>query len=84
MLKLTANLPTVNTQAIVIPALVATVEAERPAPSKGIPIQRDDEFEAIAMDIAMRYERSLRWTPFNVSKDNEHYDIRAKFQLLIT
>ncbi len=78
MMNLTANLPEILTQAIVVPAPVAKIEAEEPTPPKGIPMRRDDEVEAIAMDIAMRYERSRGWTPIDVSKDGEHYDIRSE------
>lgn len=41
-------------------------------------MHRDDEVEAIAMDVAMRYERSRGWTPTDVSDDGEHYDIRSE------
>ncbi len=78
MLKLSANLPEILTQAIVVPVPVATVEAEEAVASQGVPMQRDDEVEAIAMDIAMRFERSRGWTPVDVSKDGEHYDIRSE------
>jgi hypothetical protein len=41
-------------------------------------VRRDDEVEAIAMDVAMRYERSRGWTPVDVSAEGEHYDIRSE------
>lgn len=47
-------------------------------PSKGVPMRRDDEVEAIAMDVAMQYERSRGWAPTDVSRDGEHYDIRSE------
>ena len=78
MRRLTANLPDVLTQAIVVPSPVAALESEKDVPSKGIPMRRDDEVEAIAMDVAMRYERSRGWTPTDVSSDREHYDIRSE------
>jgi len=78
MMKLTANLPDILTEAVVVPVPVATVEGDADNPSKGVPMRRDDEVEAIAMDVAMRYERSRGWTPFDVSKDGEHYDIRSE------
>jgi superfamily II DNA or RNA helicase len=77
MLNLTANLPEVLTQALVVPAPVAMVE-EEPEPSRGMPMRRDDEVEAIAMDVAMRYERSRDWTPEDVSDKGEHYDVRSE------
>ncbi|GIV04317.1 MAG: helicase [Fimbriimonadales bacterium] len=77
MMKLTANLPDILTEAVIVPAPVATVETEQ-APSTGVPMRRDDEVEAIAMDVAMRYERSRGWTPTDVSCDGEHYDIRSE------
>jgi len=77
MMSLTANLPEVLTQALVVPAPVATVEGE-PEPSHGIPMRRDDEVEAIAMDVAMRYERSRGWSPRDVSDEGEHYDVRSE------
>ena len=78
MEKLTANLPDVLTQAIIIPAPLDADESKTDRPSKGMPMRRDDEVEAIAMDITMRYERSRGWTPTDVSKDGEHYDIRSE------
>lgn len=41
-------------------------------------MRRDDEVEAIAMDVTMRYERTRGWLPVDVSKDGEHYDIRSE------
>lgn len=78
MLKLTANLPEVLTQAIVSPVPVVVVETEEKGHPKGVPMRRDDEVEAIAMDVAMRYERSRGWTPTDVSGDGEHYDVRSE------
>jgi len=78
MTQLTANLPEVLTEALIVPPPVATVDQDSSRPSKGVPMRRDDQVEAIAMDIAMRYERSRGWTPFDVSKDGEHYDIRSE------
>ena len=77
MLRLSADLPQVLTQALVAPAPVATFEAQS-EPSTGMPMRRDDEVEAIAMDVTMRYERSRGWTPNDVSRDGEHYDIRSE------
>jgi hypothetical protein len=77
MLKLTADLPQVLSQALVVPAPVATLDAE-PDPSAGVPMRRDEEVEAIAMELAMRYERSRGWTPYDVSPDGEHYDVRSE------
>jgi hypothetical protein len=34
--------------------------------------------EAIAMDVAMRYERGRGWTPVDVSREGEHYDVRSE------
>lgn len=78
MIDLRANLPEILTQAIVVPAPVAKIESEEPTPPKGIPMHRDDEVESIAMDIVMRYERGRGWTPVDVSKDGEHYDIKSE------
>lgn len=77
MLRLTANLPDVLTEAIVVPAPFATIEEEK-KPSKGMPMRRDDEVEAIAMEVTMRYEQSRGWTPVDVSKEGEHYDVRSE------
>ena len=77
MMKLTANLPDILTEAVIVPAPVATVETDE-TPAKGVPMRRDDEVEAIAMEIAMRYERSRGWTPVDVSHEGEHYDIRSE------
>jgi hypothetical protein len=78
MMKLTANLPDLLTEAVIAPVPVATVESDEEAPSKGVPMRRDDEVEAIAMEVAMRYEHSRGWTPVDVSRDGEHYDIRSE------
>jgi len=40
-------------------------------------MSRDDEAEAIAMETAMKYEIENDWTPVDVSKDNEGYDIKS-------
>jgi len=77
MMKLTANLPDFLTEAVIVPAPVAAVETDE-APPKGVPMRRDDEVEAIAMDVAMRYERSRGWSPTDVSREGEHYDIRSE------
>ncbi len=37
--------------------------------------------ESLAMDVAMRYERSRGWTPYGVSKDGEHYDVRSELPM---
>ncbi len=40
-------------------------------------MSRDDEVEAIAMEIAMQYEWDNNWIPQDVSANNEGYDIRS-------
>ena len=77
MMHLTANLPDILTSAIVAPAPVATLEPDEEDFRRGVPMRRDDEVEAIAMAVAMRYERSRGWTPHDVSQDGEHYDVRS-------
>jgi hypothetical protein len=78
MLNLTANIPDILTQAIVIPAPIVSVEKDIPEPLPGFPMRRDDEVEAIAMSIVMRYERCRGWMPVDVSKEGDHYDIRSE------
>jgi hypothetical protein len=78
MMKLTANLPDLLTEAVIAPVPVATMESEEEAPSKGVPMRRDEEVEAIAMDVTMRYERGRGWSPTDVSRDGEHYDVRSE------
>jgi len=88
MMKLTANLPDLLTEAVIAPvplpaqklrqAGVAAMESDEEAPSKGVPMRRDDEVEAIAMDVTMRYERGRGWSPTDVSRDGEHYDVRSE------
>jgi superfamily II DNA or RNA helicase len=78
MLNLSAELPEVLTQAIIVPAPVAAIETEVEGEGGGMPMRRDDEVEAIAMDVTMRYERSRGWTPVDVSRDDEHYDVRSE------
>jgi superfamily II DNA or RNA helicase len=77
MLRLSANLPDILTSALVVPAPVAALE-EIETPSRGVPMRRDDEVERIAMQVAMQYERSRGWTPYDVSADGEHYDVRSE------
>ncbi|MEW6751034.1 MAG: hypothetical protein AB1505_08650 [Candidatus Latescibacterota bacterium] len=77
MMSLSADLPDLVTQALVVLAPVAAVERE-PRPAQGVPMRRDEEVEAIAMDVAMRFERSRGWTPADVSRDGEHYDVRSE------
>lgn len=40
-------------------------------------MSRDDEAEAIAMDVSMKYEISEGWKPTDVSANNEGFDIRS-------
>lgn len=77
MKDLSADLPDILAEAVIIPApvtVVASDSTERP----GFPMQRDDEVEAVGMAVAMRYERSRGWTPVDVSHDGEHYDVRSE------
>lgn len=78
MLNLSANLPDLLTEALIAPVPVAAVEAEGDSSLRGFPMHRDDEVEAVAMDVAMHYERSRGWTPTDVSDDGEHYDVRSE------
>lgn len=78
MIKLSANLPDLLTEAIIAPAPVVPLESESEMSSKGFPMRRDDEVEAIAMNITMRYERGRGWSPTDVSQDGEHYDVRSE------
>lgn len=56
-----------------------TKKGSEEIPSKmGIPMRRDDEVARIAMEVAMRLERSRGWNPVDVSLDGEHYDIRSE------
>lgn len=76
MMKLSANLPEIITEAVIVPAPLVSVTVDE-QPSRGVPMRRDEEVEAFAMDISMRYERTRGWTPHDVSKDGEHYDVRS-------
>ena len=76
MLKLSAKLPDILTEALIVP--VPVVVAEGDSSPNDFPMHRDDEVEDIAMDVAMRYERSRGWTPMDVSNDGEHYDVRSE------
>ena len=78
MLRLSANLPDLLTEAVIAPVPAVSLEDHDRPPAKGFPMRRDDEVEAIAMDVAMRYERSRGWTPADVSLDGEHYDVRSE------
>ncbi|MDY0045211.1 MAG: helicase-related protein [Syntrophales bacterium] len=78
MVRLSANLPDIIAQTLVIPAQFTSVELDTEVPAKGFPMQRDDEVEAIAMEVSSRYERSRGWSPVDVSQGGEHYDIRSE------
>ena len=78
MMRLSADLPEIVTSAVVVPSPVAQLESDVTAPTHGVPMRRDDEVERIAMSVVMRYERSRGWTPYDVSQDGEHYDIRSE------
>ena len=78
MMRLSADLPEIVTSALVVPAPVAQLESDAASPQRGVPMRRDDEVERIAMSVTMRYERSRGWTPYDVSQDGEHYDIRSE------
>ena len=75
MMKLYPNLPDLLTEAVIAPIPVASLESEDEVPSKGFPMRRDDEVEAIAVDVTLRYERSRGWLPTDVSRNGEHYDV---------
>ncbi len=77
MMRLSANLPDLLTEALIAPSPVVSLESDGKAPSQGFPMRRDDEVEAIAMNVALRYERSRGWSPTDVSLDGEHYDVRS-------
>ena len=78
MMRLSADLPEIVTSAVVVPSPVAQLESDVAAPTRGVPMRRDDEVERIAMSVVMRYEHSRGWTPLDVSQDGEHYDIRSE------
>jgi hypothetical protein len=59
MMRLTANLPEVLTEAVIVPAPVATVETDE-APSKDVPMRRDDEVEAWARVHCLHYGTPAR------------------------
>jgi len=77
MMNLSADLPEILTQAVVAPALGAVTETEPGEARGGWPMRRDDEVEAIAMNVTIEYERNRGWQPEDVSQDGEHYDIRS-------
>ena len=70
MVELSPKKPEVLGCAYVVP--LSEIEFE-----KHFGMHRDDEVEAIAMDVAMEYERSCGGIPVDVSKDNVGYDIRT-------
>ena len=78
MEKLTADLPEVLGQAMVLPSPAATDVETPDEPTKGVPMQRDEEVEAIAMQKTMAYEHRRGWTPEDVSQDGEHFDVRSE------
>ena len=80
MLNLNGTLPDIVAQAVIIPSLSAVLEEDMNSVAKGVPMRRDDEVERIAMEVVMRFELARGWTPFDVSQDGEHYDIRSELQ----
>ena len=78
MVNLSANLPDLLTEAVIAPVPVATAEVGTDTWSSGFPMHRDDDVEAIAMNVAMRYECGRGWIPTDVSRDGEHYDVRSE------
>jgi hypothetical protein len=70
MVELSPKKPEVLGCAYVVP--LSQMEYE-----KHFGMHRDDEVEAIAMQVAMDYEKSCGGTPVDVSKDNVGYDIRT-------
>jgi superfamily II DNA or RNA helicase len=70
MLELAPKAPEVLGCAYVVPLTQQEYEGN-------FGMSRDDEVEAIAMDVAKRYERGEGWTPHDVSANNEGYDIRS-------
>jgi len=77
MMNLSANLPDVIAHARVLP-VPQPVAPDPDAPKRGFGMRRDDEVERIAMEHAMAYERTRGWTPYDVSQDGEHYDVRSE------
>ena len=69
--------PIVLAEAVVLPA-PEHVKQPVGTPKRGIAMQRDDEVEAIAMQLAQDYERVHGWTPSDVSKDGLHYDLLSE------
>jgi hypothetical protein len=78
MLRLSSNLPDIVASGIVLPAPTAMLEPDETGQHQGVPMRRDDEVEQIAMNVVMQYERRRGWTPYDVSQDGEHYDIRSE------
>lgn len=70
MAQLAPSLPEVLGCAYVVP--LSQVEYKG---SYGM--SRDDEAEAIAMQVAMDWEEAQGWTPFDASAENAGYDIRS-------
>jgi hypothetical protein len=78
MLRLSSNLPDIVASGIVLPAPTAVLEPDEAEQHHGVPMRRDDEVEQIAMNVVMQYEKRRGWTPYDVSQDGEHYDIRSE------
>ena len=82
MMKLTANPLDLLTETMIAPGAIATAESEEDTPSRGFPMRRDDEVEAIGMDVTMRHERGRGWTPTDVSRDGEDAISRLNPEML--
>jgi len=72
---------TLTTPEVIGSAIVLPFEEVSPEPEggeEGVPMRRDDEVEAIAMQKAMAYERERGWIPEDVSAENLGFDVRSR------
>jgi SNF2 family DNA or RNA helicase len=89
--NLTVGEPRILGAAAVIPLPVATVSEPEPThvkegqapyqveatPSGGPGMARDEEIEAVGMQVTMKHERDQGWQPEDVSGENHGFDVRS-------
>lgn len=74
--NVTLTMPSVIGAAIVIPYSEVDTDS---VDDDGVAMRRDDEVEAIAMDVAIENEHERGWVPEDVSAENLGFDVRSQF-----
>ena len=79
MMRLSADLPEIVTSALVVPSPVAQLDSDVDDPPRtGCRCAATTKSNASRWRSSCDYERGRGWTPYDVSQDGEHYDIRSE------